>query len=212
MFQTLFLYLVLMKSIIVKKIQSRRSFLSKLVGAGILINIPLIDSCVSKSKWGILSERQELIIKTLIEFLYPSDEFGPDASKVKIYEYFVLTISDNYLDPEEISYLINGINWIDETSVEDYGKHFEKLKDREKYDLLKGIINKEWGENYFSKVLTLVIESMFADPIYGSNPKGIVWQWLHHNPGQPRPNENNKYKTILDRKKENFAISSLEQL
>ncbi len=201
-----------MKSIVVKKIHSRRSFISKLVGAGILINIPLINSCVSKSKEGILSRRQELIIKTLIEFLYPSDDFGPDATIVKTYEYFVWIISDNYIDPEENSYLINGIKWIDETAIEEYGKHFEELKARKKYDLFIGIINKEWGENYFSKVLTVIIESMFADPIYGSNPNGIVWQWLHHNPGQPRPNENNKYKTILDRKKENFAISSFEQL
>jgi len=201
-----------MKKVIVKKIHSRRNFITKLIGAGIIINLPLIDACVTKSGFAILTGRQGVIIKTLMEFLYPDDDFGPDLEKVKTFDYFVWTISDKYIDPEENKYLLDGIQWIDETSVEEYNKHFEKLGANEKFNLLKFISKKEWGENYFSKVLTVIIESLFADPIYGSNPKGIVWEWFNHNPGQPRPDEKNKYKDILSRKKEDTPITSLTQL
>jgi len=186
--------------------------MTKLLGAGIIINLPLIDACVSNSNSSILDGRQEIILKTLLEFLYPSDGFGPSLEKIKTYDYFIWTITDRYLDPEENKYLLDGIQWIDETSSEEYNKHFEKLAAKEKYELLNLISKKEWGENYFSKVLTVIIESIFADPIYGSNPQGIDWEWFNHNPGQPRPDKSNKYKAILDRKKEDIQITGLAQL
>jgi len=45
-----------------------------------------------------------------------------------------------------------------------------------------------------------------------SNPNGIVWKWLNHNPGQPRPNEKNKYSEILNRKKEKTIFTNINQL
>ncbi len=201
-----------MKRIIVKKIQTRRSFITKLIGAGVIINLPLLNSCVAKSQKGVLGKRKEIILKTVLEFLYPSDGNGPSLEKVRTYDYFIWNIRDNYLDPEENKYLLDGLKWIDETAMEKYEKHFEELNAKEKYKLLKAIVNEGWGENYFSKVLSVIVESMFADPIYGSNPDGVVWEWYNHNPGLPRPKENNKYQTLLMRKKENVIITDMGQL
>lgn len=201
-----------MKHLIVKSTHSRRKFISTLIGAGIIVNLPFINSCNYESETNILDKRQIDILQNVLKFLWPDDNFGPTLESIKAYEFFLWVLSDKNVDPEENQYLINGLNWVDETSVEDHNTHFDKLTGKQKYRLLKNVLNLDWGESWFSKVLTILFEAMFADPIYGSNPEGIVWNWLDHNPGQPRPIENNKYSIVLKRKDENVIITNVNQL
>jgi len=201
-----------MKRIIIKKNHTRRHFLSNLIAAGIIINLPLVNSCTVNSKKDLLNKRQKSIVDFTFSFLYPDDNFGPDLKSVKTIDYLYWILNDKNVDPEENQYILNGITWVDETAVEQYNTHFEKLNNKQKHKLFQSILKNDWGENWFSKMLTIIIESMFADPIYGSNPKGIVWKWLNHNPGQPRPNDNNKYPVILNRKNEKTIFTNINQL
>lgn len=201
-----------MKHLIIKSIHSRRKFISTLIGAGIIINFPFISSCNYESGSNLLDDRQNIILKNVLLFLWPDDNFGPTIKSIKAYEFFLWVLSDKNIDPEENEYLINGLKWVDETSEEEYNLHFDKISGKQKYKLLKKVVNLEWGESWLSKILTILFEAMFADPIYGSNPEGIVWKWLGHNPGQPRPIEDNKYSNILKRKEENIIVTSLNQL
>lgn len=202
-----------MKRIIVKRIHSRRSFITNLIGAGLIINLPLINSCKTDSTKSFLSERQKSIFNFTFSYLFPDDDyFGPYYKSVKSMDYLLWLLQDKYVDPEENQYILNGVTWVDETAIEEFNIHFEKLNNKQKHSLYKTILKADWGENWLSRILTVIIESMFADPIYGSNPDGIVWKWIDHNPGQPRPNNNNKYPVILDRKKEDIIITNLNQL
>ena len=201
-----------MKRIIIKKTHSRRQFINNIIGAGILINLPLINSCNFKGNNDILDNRQKSIVDFVFKFLWPKSDKTPSIIEIKVNEYLIWVLSDKNVDPEENQYVLDGLKWIDETSVEDYNIHFEKLNEKQKEELLKKVVNIEWGESWLSKMLTITFEAMFADPIYGSNPNGIVWDWINHNPGQPRPTIENKYQLLLERKKENIAISSLAQL
>jgi gluconate 2-dehydrogenase gamma chain len=201
-----------MKRIIIKKIHSRRHFINNLIGAGLIINLPFVNSCKTDIRSELLNIRQKNIIDFTFIFLYPNDNFGPDLKTIKTIDYLYWVLSDNNVDPEENQYMLNGLNWVDETAIEEYGIHFEKLKTKQKFILFQNILKNDWGENWLSKMLTIIIESMFADPIYGSNPESIVWKWLNHNPGQPRPNENNKYPIILNRKMEKTIFTNINQL
>jgi len=201
-----------MKRLISKTIHSRRRFLSGLIGAGLAINLPLISSCDYSGDEGILTQRQKEIAIFTLNFLWPDDDFGPNIKKIRVFEYMIWMLNDKNIDPEENQYIINGLNWVNETAMEIYNQHFEKLKNRNKFKLIHKVSNMEWGESWLSKMLSIIIEAMFADPVYGSNPEGIVWQWFNHNPGQPRPADNNKYPIILNRKKENIIFTSLDQL
>jgi len=200
------------KKIINKKFHSRRYFLKGIIGVGVIANLPLINSCNPEKNRGILTKRQKEIAKYTFGYLWPDDKSGPGIVEIKVYDYLIWMLSDKNIDPEENQYTINGLNWVDETAMEDYQKHFEKICKREKYRLLHKISNLEWGENWLSKMLSILIEALFADPVYGSNPDGIGWKWVNHNPGQPRPDNENKYPVILNRKKENIFINSLEEL
>ncbi len=201
-----------MKELVVKKTHSRRRFLTGIIGVGIAINLPVAYSCNNTGDDNILTARQKEIAIFTMNFLWPDDKYGPSIKETKTYEYLIWMLSDKNIDPEENQYIINGLNWVDETSTEDYQIHFEKLPKRKMYKLLSKISNLEWGESWLSKMLSIVLEAMFADPVYGSNPNGIVWKWFDHNPGQPRPDNNNKYPVILNRKKEKIIITSMKQL
>ena len=200
------------KKLIIKSTHSRRRFLTGLIGVGIAVNLPLISSCDFSGDEGILTKEQKGIAIFTMNFLWPDDKSGPNIKEIRVFEYLIWMLNDKNIDPEENQYTINGLNWVDETAMEKYQKHFEKLSKREKYRLLHKISNLEWGESWLSKMLSIIIEAMFADPVYGSNPDGIVWKWFHHDPGQPRPDNENKYPVILNRKKENIFINSLEEL
>ena len=200
------------KKIIIKNIHTRRLFIKRIIGAGIIINLPLLKSCDFSGNADLLTSLQKEITEFVFDFLWPDDNFGPGARDIKVYGYLLWMLNDKNLDPEENQYVLNGMNWVDETSVEVYNKHFDKLTKKEKHSMLNKISNLEWGENWLSKMLSILIEAMFADPIYGSNPGGIVWKWFEHDPGRPRPDDNNKYPVILRRKDENEVISNINQL
>ena len=201
-----------MKAYKFKKLHSRRVFLSRMVQAGIILNLPLLDACVPKSDIPLISVTNEQILKDVLYFLWPEVGGGPSVSELKIYEYFLWFFSDLKVDPEEKEYLFKGMDWIDESSKEDFNVNYEKLKKDQKDMLLNKISVTDWGESWLSKVINIIIEAIFSNPIYGSNPYGIGYKWFEHNPGFPQPDNSNKYQELLKRKKENVKISSIEQL
>ena len=46
--------------------------------------------------------------------------------------------------------------------------------------------------------MTIIIEAMFANQIYGSNPENIGRNWLSFKGGYPQPTLKNRYPEILE--------------
>jgi len=57
----------------------------------------------------------------------------------------------------------------------------------EKEKALRAYEESSYGRNWLSRIMTLTMEGMFGDPIYGSNVKESGWKALHAFGGQPRP-------------------------
>ncbi len=180
-----------------------------MVGAGLILSLPGIKSCEIVNKSTILTPLQTDILQSVLIFLWSDNRGVPQIDKLNVLDYFLWVFEDQDVDQEENQYIINGLIWTDETSMENYEKHFDKLSEKEKVELLQDIIKSDWGESWMSKVLSLLFEAILSDPIYGSNINGMSWEWLEHNPGQPRPNQDNKYKALLERKKENIVITGI---
>ena len=196
-------------------IQSRRNFI-KTVSALALFSSFHWVKCKSKSgnfhEKNILSPAQEIIFHSVLLYMWPDNKNIPTVKEIQIPRYIKWYLNDKYIDPEEKQYFFNGLTWIEESALENYGKKFKNLTKSQRYELLDTVKNTGWGESWLSMVMTLVIEAMFADPIYHSNPGGIVWKWLNHDPGQPRPDKHNKYPVILNRKKKTTVITGIDQI
>ena len=107
-------------------------------------------------------------------------------------------MNDHKLDPWDNEYIINGFKKLNKASKEQFNKRFIKLNRNKQEELIGRISLMDWGQSWLSKMLTLIFESMFANPNYGSNPEGIGWKWLNHQAGWPQPEQKQIYPNILE--------------
>ena len=195
--------------------QSRRKFI-KILSSIVLLSGFLWTNCTAKKSKRLLkntlTSAQEEILLFVLYYIWPENNNIPTVKEIGIPHYIKWYLNDDYIDPEEKQYFLKGLTWVEESAGENYGNKFENLDNKQRFELFETIKNTEWGESWLSSVMTLLVEAMFADPLYHSNPDGLVWKWLDHDPGQPRPNKFNKYPVILSRKKETSIITDINQI
>jgi len=175
---------------------SRKKFIQALVVGGIVSQFPII-SLSGQDHTGIADSNQLEILISVQEILFPADGNGPGAAEINAADYLVWVLSDPEKDREEVSYITNGIGWVDETAIEEYSKNYNELSQTEKEILVAKISRETWGESWLSVILSFIFEALFCDPQYVGNPDGIGWNWLEHNAGQPRPTKELLYPKIL---------------
>lgn len=177
---------------------SRKKFISSIFVAGILSNLPSIALAGKViSETDKLSSNQLSIIVSVQDILFPSDNNGPGAYDVMADKYLLWVLSDERMDPEEVEYIVNGADWVDETAEENFSKNYINLSQPEKETLIAEISHENWGRSWLGVILTFIFEALLSDPQYGGNPDEIGWEWLKHNPGYPRPIKPLLYPEIL---------------
>lgn len=174
------------------------------MAASLASSIPFWMSCENKSNKFSLNEKQRKFVKRVQEFLFPEDGNGPSAKDLNAQNYFQWVLWEKGTDQEDKEYLLQGLDWVEETSEEETNQVFLDLRSAEQSDLLEYISTQEWGESWLSMMLTIIIEALFCDPIYGGNVDEQGWKWLEHNPGQPRPTEELKLGNFLNHVKSNY--------
>lgn len=183
---------------------SRRRFFKSIMMAGLATQVSFIQACIEDdSLIAPLTNKQYTSLKIVQQILFPKDELGPGALEVHADKYILWVLNDKRMDPEENAYFINGLNWLDEDSIEQYGKSFHRLKAEEQIKMIDILQKGDWGESWLSVNLTYIFEAMLSDPVYGFNDLEQGWKWLDHTAGMPRPDENLKYDSIFDTIKRN---------
>ncbi len=193
---------------------NRRHFIKGIGATAILWQIPLWQACkrpVPVFK-GILPGTQQKILHTVLNHLFPETTESPGIEQLHTEFHINTYLTDPQIDPDEQKYIINGITWLDETSQELFKTNFLSLTYSQQIKILENILQTSWGEYWLSRLLTLTFESLLLDPVYGVNVDEAGWHWLHHQPGQPRPQSGITYPEILKRKKEHLIITGLDQL
>jgi gluconate 2-dehydrogenase gamma chain len=66
-------------------------------------------------------------------------------------------------------------------------KEFVALSERERERVLRDFEDTHEGDLWLTLVLGYTLEAYVGDPSYGGNPDEVVWRWLGHRPGFPRP-------------------------
>ena len=62
----------------------------------------------------------------------------------------------------------------------------------------------DYAKEWCSILITLILESLLLDPIYGGNPDGIGWKWLEVTPGFPQPTEELRYDKVIETARSNY--------
>jgi hypothetical protein len=93
------------------------------------------------------------------------------------------TIIHSSYDKDIRQFVIEGA---EELENREEGK-FTALSEKEKERALRAYEETRYGSNWLSRIMTLTMEGMFSDPIYGSNVKEAGWKALGAYGGLPRP-------------------------
>ena len=187
-------------------LQSRRKFVensSFLVGATFLPWFQISCNNLGSKNNEIYSlkvfENNDLkIIEKIHNVLFPNDIYGPGAIDFKTAEYLDWVLSDTRIDLSEKEFILNGLKWIKETSIDEFNEGIDDLSEKELSQFISTVSKTNWGENWLSRNLTYILEAQFADSLYGHNTDGIGWKWLNHYPGYPRPSKDMIYDKIYE--------------
>jgi len=190
---------------------TRRQFIKGIGSSIILAQFPYLFSCQKSTNIIVLSTTETQIVQQVLNILFPSSP-GPSIKDIKVINLLNSYLSDPNINSKEQQSIIKGIQWTNEISKNSYMVDFRNLTKEKQEKVLQKILQKPWGEIWVSKLLTLTFEALLLDPIYGINTHETGWKYLNHTPGKPRPDTRNKYPEILNRKKENTVITSLDQL
>lgn len=181
---------------------SRKAFVQLIALSSVAIQIPWLHSCSSdvKSEVNIspLSQLQYTTVLEVQKILFPDDGNGPGASQINAAAYLTWVLRDPLLDSVEGEFIITRIDKFNEVCKKKYNKEFQELRDDDKIQFVTHITEIKWGKKWLSKLLTFIFEALLLNPAYGGNVDEVGWNWLEHDPGQPRPTNNLLYPTILN--------------
>jgi gluconate 2-dehydrogenase gamma chain len=182
---------------------NRRVFLKSALIAGAASQIAWFTSCSAKLEEAneYLTAEQSTILKSILLGIFPDDGNGPSADDINSFGYLMWVLGDEYLKEEDKEYIIDGINWANETAEEIYFVKYTQLDKDQKEALLKTFVELNWGKTWMSIMVTYVLESLLLDPIYGGNVDEKGWNWLEHKSGLPRPTEETRLEGYLSKYK-----------
>ncbi len=166
----------------------RRNFLKTVLAASAASSVPFWIACkAQKPSEYSLNRIQMKTVLSVQNFLFPKDDNGPSAYDIAAHQYLQWVLLSEGIDKEDKNYIIKGLEWVEETSKEETELNFLDLEEAKRTELLEYIVSTSWGASWCSLMMNFIFEALFCDPIYGGNLNQVGWQWLNHNPGQPRP-------------------------
>jgi len=125
----------------------------------------------------------EKTIQSVQQHLFPEGSKVPSARSMNATQFLLETITHLSYDKDIRVFVIEGA---EELESREKGK-FTSLSEKEKEHALRAYEETHYGSNWLSRIMTLTMEGMFSDPIYGSNVKEAGWKALGSYGGLPRP-------------------------
>lgn len=180
---------------------NRRAFLRSTMVAGAASQIALFTSCSAQLEEAndYLTAEQSTILKSVLMAILPDDGNGPSANDLNSFGYIMWVFSDGYRQAEENETILEGLDWANETALDIYGENYYDLSEEEQHKLVELFTQMDYGEDWMKLMVSLSLESLISDPIYGGNKDEQGWKWLNHVPGNPRPTEETRYDNIMQK-------------
>ena len=181
---------------------NRRQFVKSMSVAALLSQVAFLESCNNQSKEiylanDYLTAVQSEILHKVQEVLFPNDGNGPSSKDLNAFSHVLWVLSDQRKKESSIKYIIDGVDWTEETAVDEFGRSFVELNKKEIESLVETISKEKWGKSWLSIILTLIFEALSLDPIYNVNTNAAGWDWLGQFEGTPRPTEEITYDNIF---------------
>ncbi|MCF6245535.1 MAG: gluconate 2-dehydrogenase subunit 3 family protein [Sulfurovum sp.] len=157
----------------------RRNFLifSSLLGASPYIEAK--ETYTFKKRF----KKIEPLIRSVQEHMFPQGSKLPSAKAMKTTMFLFQTITHTSYDKDIRQFVLEGA---EELEAQEKGR-FIGMSEKEKEKALRAYEETNYGSTWLGRIMTLSMEAIFSDPIYGSNMKEQGWKALNTYGGVPRP-------------------------
>ena len=156
----------------------RRAFLiwSSILGIGSCLDAKEITSFDKRFS------KVEPYIKLVQEHFFPKGTLLPSAKEMNLTQFLYDTITHSSYDKDIRLFVLEGA---EEFVVRQ--KNFIHMNNSQKEKALRKYESTRYGKNWLGRVMTLSMEGLFSDPIYGSNVNEAGWKAIESFGGFPRP-------------------------
>ena len=159
----------------------RRRFLKLGVVIGASVSLDAKSPTGFRKAFSEVSE----IIETVLGHIFPAGSRLPSARETGLSAFVYETIAHPSYDRDIRAFVIEGARELDKRTK---GKLTE-MGEKELEQALRAYEATEYGDGWLGRMMTLGLEGLLSDPIYGANPKEAGWRALETEGGQPRPSE-----------------------
>ena len=127
-------------------------------------------------------KKVEATIVAVQAHMFPKNSKLPSASETGTIHFLFETVNHKSYDKDIRAFVIEGAA---ELMDREKGK-FTAMSAQEKEKALRAYEETGYGSNWLSRIMTLTMEGLFSDPIYGPNVKEAGWKALGAYGGLPR--------------------------
>jgi len=125
----------------------------------------------------------EATIAAVQEHMFPEKSKLPSAKAMKVTEFLFETITHKSFDRDIKAFVLEGAQ---ELESREKGR-FLTMTSIDKEKALRAYEETNYGSSWLSRIMTLTMEGMFSDPIYGANIQEVGWKSVNAFGGLPRP-------------------------
>jgi len=123
------------------------------------------------------------IIEAVLGHMFPSGSKIPSAKETNLTQFVYETISHPSYDRDIRAFVVEGAKALDKRT----NGTFVALKHHARERALRDYEQTGYGDNWLGRMMTLGMEGLFSDPLYGANKAASGWKALHAYGGQPGP-------------------------
>ena len=122
-------------------------------------------------------------IEAVQRHMFPKESMLPSAMTMNVTQFLFETVAHKSFDKDIRAFVIEGAK---ELETREKGR-FVSISDKEKEIALRAYEETNYGSSWLSRMMTLTMEGMFSDPIYGANVNEAGWKSVNTFGGFPRP-------------------------
>ena len=122
-------------------------------------------------------------IEAVQRHMFPTDSKLPSAMAMNTIQFLFETITHKSFDRDIKAFVLEGAKELESREK----REFVSMTEKEKEKVLRAYEETNYGSSWLSRIMTLTMEGLFSDPIYGSNIKEAGWKSLNAFGGFPRP-------------------------
>ncbi|MDM5272526.1 gluconate 2-dehydrogenase subunit 3 family protein [Sulfurovum sp. zt1-1] len=155
-----------------------------------LVTSAVVGLSTSIQAQGVSIESKELkavepIIAAVQQHMFPRESKLPSAKAMNTITFLLETITHSSYDRDIRRFVIEGAQELERRTE---GK-FLTMDSAEKERVLRSYEETSYGSNWLARIMTLTMEAIFSDPIYGSNIVQEGWKAVESFGGLPRPKQ-----------------------